>query len=385
MKKVLLLLSVLIGQGCEQPPTATVKKERVEVIVSASGELESKTIAMIAPPSVSQMWQYQIKFMLPENTQVNKGQLLVSFDDKKVADRLVDKQGELDRAQKELDNKGIKEIAREQELVLSVAEKQMEYEKAQRKADIIDNSRSDNDREKSVIDFTIAENDLFLAQEKLKFHRNSKELNLKLAQSKVDRFTAKVNELKRDIERLKVKAPIDGMVMYKSNWQGEKPAVGENVQFGQPIIEIAVVEQMQLKTQIAEPDSGKVKIGQTVKVILDGTQEQIFSGKIVSLGRVFREKSHQDKRRIFDAIVAFDQTDATVMRPGMTARVEVITNVLDNALTLSSAAVKNSAGSNTVTFVGLFGNEQQNVEIEHIIGSKVVITKGLSQGDVVAL
>lgn len=385
MKYIFLLLSAFIAMGCEQAPTAIVQQERVEVIVSASGELESKTIAMIAPPSVSRMWQYQIKSMLPENIQVKKGQLLVSFDDKKVTDRLVDKQGELDRAQQELDNKGIKETAKEQELVLSVAEKKMEYEKAQRKADIIDNSRSDNDRQKSVIDFTIAENDLFLAQEKLKFHRNNKELNLKLAQSKVDRATSKVNELKRDIERLQVKAPIDGMVMYKSNWQGEKPAVGENVQFGQPIIEIAVVEQMQLKTQIAEPDSGKVKVGQTVKVILDGTQEQIFSGKIVSLGRVFREKSHQDKRRIFDAIVAFDKTDAEVMRPGMTARVEVITDVLDNALTLTSQAVKNSAGSNTVTFVGLFSDEQKNVEIEHIIGNKVVIGKGLSQGDEVAL
>jgi len=385
MNKYLFVVSAFLLAACEPVSTEKVKQERVEVTVSASGELESKNTAMVAPPPVSRMWQYQIKFLLPENTQVKKGQLIVSFDDKNVSDRLVDKQAELARAQQELDNKGIKEIATEQELVLKLAEKQMEFDKAQRKAEIIDNSRSDNDRKKSIIDFTIAENDLFLAQEKLKFQRGNKELNLKLAQGKVNRITAKVNNLNKDIERLKVKSPIDGLVIYKVNHEGEKPAVGENIRFGQSILEVAVIEQMQLTAQVAEPDSGKVEIGQKVNVTLDGTQEQVYSGKIVSLGRVFREKSHQDKRRIFDAIIAFDETDPSVMRPGMTARVEIIINTLDNALTLSSSAVRNLAGENMVTFIGLFNDEEQAVEIDHVIGNKVVIGKGLSQGDVVAL
>jgi hypothetical protein len=59
--------------------------------------------------------------------------------------------------------------------------------------------------------------------------------------------------------------------------------------------------------------------------------------------------------------------------------------VLDNALTISSSAVKNLAGENVVTFVGSFNNSQQAIEIEHVIGNKVVIGQGLSSGDEVAL
>ena len=142
---------------------------------------------------------------------------------------------------------------------------------------------------------------------------------------------------------------------------------------------------MQLKVQIDEPDSGKVKIGQQVKVTLDSSKEQVYSGEIVSLGRVFREKSYQDKRKIFDAIIAFKKTDPAIMRPGMSARVKIITSILDNALTLSSSAVKNLAGENVVNFVGSFNNVQQVIEIEHVIGDKVVIGHGLSLGDEVAL
>jgi HlyD family secretion protein len=385
VNKYFAIILLILLAGCEKVPSETVKLEKVQLVVTASGELESKQTAMIAPPSVSRMWQYQIKQLTPENTRVKKGDLIVAFDSKKVMDRLIDKQADLERAQKELENKKIKETESEQELILGVAEKKMEYEKAQRRADIIDNSRSKNERQKSVIDFTIAENDLFLSKEKLKFHINNKALNLKLAKGKVNRLTAEVNDFKSDIERLKVKAPIDGMIIYRANWQGEKPAVGESVQFGQPIVELAVIEKMQLKAQIAEPDSGKIKLGQRVKIMIDGTQEIVLQGEIVELGRVFRDKSSQDKRRVFDALIAFEQPEDTVIRPGMTARIEVVTKVIDNALTLSSQAVKSENGEVSVRIAGVFSDHYQTIEVAHTVGDKVVIESGLSQGDIVVL
>jgi HlyD family secretion protein len=385
VNKYFAIILLMLLTACEKVPSETVKLEKVQLVVTASGELESKQTAMIAPPSVSRMWQYQIKQLTPENTRVKKGDLIVAFDSKKVMDRLIDKQADLERAQKELENKKIKETESEQELILGVAEKKMEYEKAQRRADIIDNSRSKNERQKSVIDFTIAENDLFLSKEKLKFHINNKALNLKLAKGKVNRLTAEVNDFKGDIERLKVKAPIDGMIIYRANWQGEKPAVGESVQFGQPIVELAVIEKMQLKAQISEPDSGKIKLGQRVKIMIDGTQEIVLQGEIVELGRVFRDKSSQDKRRVFDALIAFEQPEDTVIRPGMTARIEVVTKVIDNALTLSSQAVKSDNGEANVRITGVFSDHYQTIEVAHIVGDKVVIASGLSKGDIVAL
>lgn len=383
MVRVLMVLLML--SACSKPASERVKEEQVDVIVSASGELESQQTAVIAPPAVSRMWQYQIKHMVPENSKVVKGDVIVSFDDKKVSERLTDKLAELNQATKELENKEIKEIEVEHELTLMVAEKKMEFEKAQRKAEIVDNSRSENDRKKAVIDFTIAENDLTLANKKLEFQLNSKVANLKLAKGKVERLTSEVNQFKRDISRLKVKAPIDGMVMYRSNWQGEKASVGESVNFGQPVMEIAVIEKMQLKAEIAEPDSGKVSIGQKVKVILDGTQELVVTGEIVALGKVFRDKSSQDRSRIFDAIIAFTDADVSQMRPGMTARVEVISQVYENALTLPIAMVNNEQGHFSVNLNGLFGSKTKVIEVVNIVGNKVVIKSGLSEGDEVTL
>ncbi|WP_411014221.1 HlyD family efflux transporter periplasmic adaptor subunit, partial [Salmonella sp. ZJHZ21_0024] len=88
---------------------------------------------------------------------------------------------------------------------------------------------------------------------------------------------------------------------------------------------LAVLANMQVKAQIDEPDSGKIAPGQVVKITIDGSSEIVVSGKIDSLGRVFREKSPQDKRRIVDAIVSIDDLDTRVIRPGLTARLEITT------------------------------------------------------------
>ena len=384
MKRLALLMSLSLF-GCGHENTAVVERKSLDVTVQASGELESKTTAIIAPPSVSRMWQYKINFLVPENTQVAKDSVVVSFDDKKVNDSLIDKRAELDRAQKELENKRLKEEETEEELVLAAAEKKMEYDKAKRRAEIVDHSRSENDRKKATIDFTIAENDLFLAEEKLKFHRENTKLNLKLAQGKVDRLTSEVNGLLNDLDRLKVKAPIDGMVIYKANWEGEKPAIGESIQFGQPVVELSVIEEMQIKAQINEPDSGKVKVGQQVKVIVDGTQEFAFSGKVESLGRVFRDKSYQDKRRVVDAIISFEPEEGFTARPGMSARIEIITDSLNEVLTIPTKSISYQGEQMTVTVPSVINDEQRVIRVSHFIGDKAIVTEGLSDAEEVVL
>jgi multidrug efflux pump subunit AcrA (membrane-fusion protein) len=385
---IMLFITLLSLQACQQEHqnnSATVKLGTVDVTIAASGELESKKRAFLGPPTIPRMWQHQIKQMLPENSHVKKGQMVVAFDDKKVQERLRDKLGKQAQAQKELENKKRQEVAEEQKLVLALAEKNMDYKKAQRKAEIVDNSSSKVDQQKAQIDFTIAKNDLTLATKVLQFHRDNTLLNIKLAQAKLDRLTSKVNALKGYIERLKVKAPMDGLVIYKNDWNGEKPSVGGSVQMGQSVIELAVIEQMQVKAQIDEPDSGNVQVGQVVNITFDSAKDKLFKGKIASLGKVFREKSWQDKRKVFDVIIALDTIDAEVMRPGMTARIEVIQNTLTNVLILPQKAIKHIKNHDFVTLIKTFGDENIPVLVSRVVNNKAVIIRGLQAGDQVTL
>ncbi|MDW7549125.1 efflux RND transporter periplasmic adaptor subunit [Pseudoalteromonas peptidolytica] len=381
--KVLAFIIPLYLLGCTQAPSDThiVKSQTITITVEANGELESKSRALIAPPSIKRMWQYKIKQLMPENTPVQKGQVVVSFDDQSVRDRLMEYNSKLSQAQKELENKQAQVEEQEEEYKLALAEAQMNFDKAKRRAEIIDNSRSDNDRKKAQIDFTIATNELELARSKLAFHLDNKELSIQLAKSKVARTDAEVKALKRDIERLKVKAPMNGLVAYRANRAGEKPSVGESMQFGQPVIELSVIEQMQVKAQIKEADFGRIKLGQTVKVTIDSADGYVISGKLVEIGKAFREKSYQDKSRIVDAIIELDKIDTDKLRPGLSARVEIVTAQLDNALTVPLNALKQSAGK--VLLNTSYGEKE--VTISHTTPTLAVVSSGISQGTEVRL
>lgn len=385
IKKILLAVIILTNQACQPASTEIVQQGRIDITVSASGELESSTTTLISPPAVANIWNHQIKYLIDENTPVEAGTLLVSFDDKEVSKKLVQQQAELKQAKQELANMIIQGTATEKKLLLAVAEMKMNFDKARRSADIVDQGLSENDKRKVSIDFNIAKNDLFLAREKIKFHQRNQPVNLRLAQGKVDRALIKVASLKQDIEKLNIKAPIDGIVVYRSNWSGEKPAVGESVSFGRPILEVAVLDKMQLTAEIAEVDSGKLRIGQSVEIKLDGVQGQVFQGKLISTGSVFREKSRQDKRRICDAIIEFNQTNGDIMRPGMTARIDIVTETINDAVTVSSAAVRQADGRSTVTIAGMFYQTQKDIEITHIVDGKAVVSNGLIPGEKVLL
>ena len=376
---------ILTIQACQPPVTETIQPNSINITVSASGELESTITALISPPAIKGTWNYQIKYLIAENTPVKKGALLVSFDDKEINNQLVQQQAELNQAQQELANKIIQETATEKKLLLVVAEMQMNFDKALRTADIIDQSLSENDKRKVFIDFTIAKNDLYLAQEKIKFHKKNQQLNLRLAQGKVDRAATKTSALKQNINKLKIKAPIDGIVIYRSNWRGEKLAAGETVSFGRPILEVAVLEKMQLTAQIAEVDSGKIRVGQTVDIKIDSVQGQSFKGKIISLGSIFREKSRQDKRRICDVIIAFDKTNSDIMRPGMTARVEVTITPRKDFSTALSKSIIQSNDAAKITISGSSSQPQKFVEISRVVSSNSIIFNGLNIRDKVLL
>ena len=380
LARFLYLGCLLFLFGCEKPNVVAIKKESLKQVVLASGELESKHTQFIAPPSISRMWQYQIKSLAPENSKVKQGQIVVSFDDKQVVERLVEENGKLTQAKKELENKVLKEQEKEQELILTLAEKQMEFDKAQRRANIIDNSQSDNDRKKSQIDFTIANAELALAKRKLAFHKENSASNLNRLKAKVNRITGEVALLTNDIERLKVKSPINGLAIYRANWQGEKPAVGENIQFGQPVVEIAVIEKMQLRAQITEPDSGKVAVGQNVDIYLDTAKDRVYKGKVIELGRVFRDKSYQDRSRVFDVIIDIDDIDLEVMKPGMSARIEVISSVFENQLTLPIKAIKQNKNGYFVVIDSFLGNKKIPVLITSVISGRALIDGDITEG-----
>ena len=318
---VAVLCLVLVA--CSEAPQGRDSSAQASDLPPITGELESARSVMVAPPSISRMWQYSIKELAAENTAVEEGQVVVAFDDKPVRERLIEKQAELDQARSELGNTGLKEEQVAEDDKLAIEEKRAEYEKARRRAEILDHSMSRNERQKAAIDFEIASNDLRQARELAELHKRTRALNITLAQRKVERLEAETNALQAEVDKLKVRAPIAGLVQYLPNWNGEKPSEGESVRFGQPVLQISDLAQIQVRAQADEVDKPHLSIGSEVDVTIDGAQARTLRGRIIELGSVVRDRARGDRRRVIDLLVDLEENPERSLKPGMTAAITV--------------------------------------------------------------
>jgi len=318
------ILSIYCLAACSDGVNVSVSEDQsTPVILDAPAELVSLQDITIGPPNINRMWQFKIDYLAAENTMVKKGDLVVSFDGDRLRDDLIEKKSERDAANKEAEKRELKDKAITQDLVLAEAEAKMKNQIAQRKVEITDESRSEIERKKQMAEFEITKVVYAQSKQKLAQHMQRMKINKEVQQARVSKLEARVKNIQDSIRKLAIKAPKDGMVVYR-DWNDSKPAVGETVYMGRPLINIPSLDKIAVKVEFDESDSSKVRVGQNVKVLLDAHPERPFAGQVISLGQAYRNKSQHNLKVVFDAWVELDVQDESIMRPGMKASVQIV-------------------------------------------------------------
>lgn len=321
--KVTLSLSWVLLAACQTDKTP-VKEDVVAAKVTASAELISLSNATVGPPNISRMWQYKIQKMAAENKQVRKGEIILVFDGQKLKNDLIGRKSKLKAEIKKAESDQLKDDASTQDLILKLAEAEMEYDKAKRKAEIVDESSSNIERLKQQADFRYQAEGLTQAKQKLAHHKKAILINVKVSEGKIKGIQSRVDSIQQEIAKLSVKSPKDGLVMYQEDWNGEKAAVGETVYMGRSLMQLPSLDNVALKAEFAEPDKAKLKQGQEVRVIFEAYPEMSYVGTITQLGQAFYPKSANNPKVIFDAQIELGESRPDVMRPGMKAKIEVV-------------------------------------------------------------
>jgi HlyD family secretion protein len=323
MKRVAIPFLFTLIAGCSEQSDEAVNTVIINAAIEAPAELISLKEATIGPPSINRMWQYKIQYLVPENSLVKKDDVIVKLDTEQLESWLFDERSKLAAAIKEQEKQTLDDNAKQQDLVLALAEADMEYDRAQRKVAITDESRSAIERDKQQLDYEIATRIKTQAEVSLVKHEDSKRVNDRVSKSKVSGIRRRISELESSIAKLIIKAPKEGLVVYQANWQGNKPAIGETISQGTTIMTLPSIDQLAVKAEFDESDTSSLNVGQAVKVTLDSYPERPFAGEIVSLGQAYRHKSQNNLKVVFDATIILDDTEQSIMRPGMKARVTI--------------------------------------------------------------
>jgi multidrug efflux pump subunit AcrA (membrane-fusion protein) len=110
------------------PELAVVERGELALTVEVSGAVQSVDAVRVGPPSIPELWNYQIQMMAPEGEVVEKGTPVLAFDTSELQRRLDTWTADRDSAATQLElQRAAGKVARQDE-ALAIAEAQADLE-----------------------------------------------------------------------------------------------------------------------------------------------------------------------------------------------------------------------------------------------------------------
>ena len=397
MKKLLVLvvLAALGGGGwlamhrgaaaTDAVPTHEVRQEAFVRRVTADGNLRAvKATPVTAPQSGGGFGPMKIAWLAEDGAAVKAGEVVVRFDPTEPEKQLRDGKSDLAVASAKLAEERIKSqtavAARDSAADLASAE--------------LDQQRKFQSKDKEIFSRnTIIESEIdeTLAGAKQQHAEQTKQIERKLARSKagviaVEKQKAQIaiSHANAALASMEVKAPHDGILVLRRNWRGDLPRVGEQMWPGQKIAEIPLLDTMEAEVFVLEVDGNGIAEKQPAEIIVEARPDLTYKGSVKLVDKLAKPRVPGVPVQYFAVVVALDKTDHDVMKPGQRVRATLILDKAD-ALVVPRQAVIAKDGRNIVYKRGTHGFDTVEVELGAGTAGRVVITKGLAAGDVIAL
>lgn len=286
------------------------------------GEVYARRTSALMPPTVERMWQFNITQLAPDGAPVKRGQPVIAFDSNEVVKQLVEKRSRLKEKQVELDKLDLELAERERTERLATDEARAALDKAQRKTQQPAELIAGIEYRKLLIARSQAERKLALAQRRETLSAEQRRQERRLLAAERAQLQADVDRLQRSLAALEVRAPRDGLMMHRSNWEGEKYDVGSQAWVGQTVAEIPDMSTLAVRAELPERELQRVAVGAPVRIVVEGGAGSVLRGRIESVGRAVRSKSQVQPVPVLDLDVRLDDPRAP-LRPGQAVRVEI--------------------------------------------------------------
>lgn len=267
-----------------------------------------------------------ITYLIAAGTRVEPGDLLVAFDRQEqerlafdANAELVDLEGQI--AKKKADQSA-QEAKEQTELVAA------RNDVARAKLAIQTNPLiAAVEAEKNTLALQQAEAKLAQLEKTYDLKRQAAAADLQILEIRRQRAERSLEYAEGNAELMEIRAPFAGLVVIKTTFRGtsglEPILEGDQVRYGQPIVDIVDTDAMQVRATVNQADAGLIQAGQPAVVRLDGFPQLAFEGRVETVSPLVTPSSRADDVRSLVAVVSIDGNHEQLL-PDLTASVEVL-------------------------------------------------------------
>ena len=324
------------GEDAIEVELSDVKRGKIVELVTASGSIQPEIEVNISPEVPGEI----IELNIMEGDSVKEGDLLVQIR----PDNYINA---LERAKATYNQQLANYSSAKSSLARAEAQflkTELEYDRQKKlyEQKVI----SDSDYEVALTNYKISVQDL-----------ESSKQSVKASQYVVKSASASVDDAEENLSKTRILAPMNGTVSKLSVELGER-VVGTSQMAGTELLRVADLNKMEVKVDVNENDIVRVSLGDEVDIDVDSYMnlDKKFKGIVTEIASTANPKPSADavtefevKIRILNESFIDLQKDGITnpFKPGMTASVEIITQVKDNIqiVPISSVTTRNKKDS----------------------------------------
>jgi len=219
------------------------------------------------------------------------------------------------------------------------------------------------------------------------------EADLKAKELEYRRQAEKLKKIVDQLEKTKIYAPMDGMVVYATTSGGHGPFdrrepmdIGVEVTERQDLINLPTAASMKAQVDIHETSLEKVRVGLPVVITVDALPGKKFLGHVVSIAPLPDARSMwmNPDLKIYPMDIYLEDNDSA-LRTGMSCKAEIIVAQYENVVYVPVWAVLRVRGQPTVYVVKNGSYEERMVELGLDDNMMIRIDSGLEEGEVVLM
>ncbi len=206
------------------------------------------------------------------------------------------------------------------------------------------------------------------------------------------RFNLRKNRLaktKAQIKACTIKAPAPGLVVYGSSgdqyrrYRGASIiAAGETVYQRQTIIQLPDTSEMMAEINVHESSVDKVQPDQRAKIIMDAFPDETFQGEVLKVAPLPDQQRGwlSPDVKVYTTQVSIEGTH-DFLKPGMSAKVEVLVDHLKDVLIVPVQVVANRGGKKVCYVTASQKSTERQVKTGAFNDTYVQILEGLQPGE----
>lgn len=373
---VIIIAAVILGSRGPLVPVVRVARENLSASITSNGKVEpvSPYIARAGFPTFVQ------SVVAKEGQAVHRGELILKLEDADMRAQLAQARANLLTAQTDLQN------AKAGGPPEQVAQLQADLQTTRMQVKNLENSV---DQLKNLVAKQAATTqELLQAQENLTkaqgtlqtLEAKQRDLKARAAQSvegaqlRVNQAQSLVQSLETKVASATVTAPVNG-TLYSLPVK-----LGDFVQTGQVLAEMADLRRLRVRAFVDEPDLGSLAVGQQVDVTWDGKPGEVWMGKTAQLPE---QVVARGMRSVGDVLCSIDNNGGDLL-PNTNVDVQILIHAQRDVLAVPRAAVNEQGNQHYIFLVRGDRVERRNITVGIASSSMYQVVAGLSSGDLVA-